>query len=149
MPNVGVAVQAGTICFAAGARVDKNLEQEVQELMSYLGTVIPLPEKLFDAATAISGSGPGFLAVILDAFIDGGVTAGLTPAIASRLACSMMEGTARLLLETGLSAAELRHRVASPGGTTAAGIVQLEREGARSAIIDAVQAAVGRARELG
>ncbi|MEK6536184.1 MAG: pyrroline-5-carboxylate reductase dimerization domain-containing protein, partial [Actinomycetota bacterium] len=122
---------------------------DVAELFRPLGRVIVLSEKLFAAATAISGSGPGFVALFADAFIDGGVMAGLPAPIARELTVTMLYGTAKLLMDQGLLPSELRHKVTSPAGTTASGIAQLERDGARSAIIDAVQAAAGRAKELG
>lgn len=149
MPNVAVEVNAGTICFASGSNVDPQTEEEVYELFRPLGRVIVLQEKLFAAATAIGGSGPGFVALFADAFIDAGVMAGLPVPIARELTVTMLHGTAKLLLEKGLLPSELRHMVTSPAGTTASGIAQLERDGARSAIIDAVQVAAGRATELG
>jgi pyrroline-5-carboxylate reductase len=149
MPNVAVEVGAGTICFASGSNVDPETEEQVFELFSGLGRVVPMPEKLFAAATAIAGSGPGFMAVIADAFVDAGVMTGLPGAVARELTFSMLYGTAALLIEAGLSPSELRHVVTSPAGTTAAGISQLERDGVRSAIIDSVQVAVNRAVELG
>lgn len=149
MPNVAVEVCAGTISLVSGAAVDRDTEEEVINLFSLLGRVIPLPENLFAAATAIGGSGPGFMALLVDAFVDAGVMAGLPSWAARELTFSMFNGAAKLLSEGGLSPSELRRRVTSPAGTTAAGIAQLERDGARSAIIDAVQAALRRANELG
>lgn len=149
MPNVAVEVCAGTISFASGSNADPDTRQEVKQIFSLLGNVISMQEKLFAAATAIGGSGPGFLALIVDAFVDAGIMAGLPSAEARELTYSMMSGTAKLLLEAGLSPGELRHKVTSPAGTTAAGLAQLERDGARSAIIDAVQVTVKRANELG
>ncbi len=148
MPNVAVEVGAGTIAFASGRNVDPETEQKVFELFTSLGQVVPLPEKLFGAATAIGGSGPGFMALIADAFIDAGVMAGLPTGTARELTLSMMRGTAEMLIEGGLAPIELRRKVTSPAGTTAAGLAQMERDGARSAIIDAVQAALERAHEL-
>lgn len=149
MPNVAVAVGAGTIVLATGEHVDMETEKQVIELLAPLGRIVTLPEKLFAAATAISGSGPGFMALIADGFIDAGIMAGLPAAASRELTASMLDGTARLLTEEGLSPTELRHRVTSPAGTTAAGLAQLERDGVRSAIIDAIQVAVNRANELG
>lgn len=148
MPNVAVEICAGTIAFAAGSNVDPETENRVYEIFTPLGRVVPLPEKLFSAATAIAGSGPGFLALIVDAFIDAGVMAGLPVGAARELTCSMLAGTAGLLTEGGLAPIELRRRVTSPAGTTASGLAQLERDGVRSAIIDAVQVALERANEL-
>jgi len=149
MPNVAVEVNAGTICFASGNNVDPQTEGEVADLFRLLGDVVMLSEKLFAAATAIGGSGPGFVALVVDAFIDGGVMAGLPAPIARELTVAMLHGTSSLLLEESLSSLELRHKVTSPAGTTAAGIAQLERNGVRSAFIEAVQVAAGRANELG
>ena len=149
MPNVAVAVGAGTITFASGSNVDQETEEQVYELLAPLGHVVSLPEKLFAAATAIGGSGPGFMALIIDAFIDAGVMAGLPVSAARELTNSMLAGTSQLLSETGMSPVELRHSVTSPAGTTAAGLAQLERDGARSAVIDAVQVAYERAQTLG
>lgn len=148
MPNVAVGVGAGTICFAAGSNVDPETEEHVYELFSRLGRVVPLPEALFAPATAIAGSGPGFMGLIVDAFVDAGVMTGLPGGVARELTYSMLEGTAAMLMQAGLSASELRHMVTSPAGTTAAGISQMERDGVRSAVIDAVQVAVDRANKL-
>ncbi len=149
MPNMAVEVGAGTIAFAAGHGASQALSEEVSGLLQMLGRVIPLQEKFFAAATAISGSGPGFLALIMESFIDAGVLAGLPPAAARELAGSMLAGTAKLISEGGPGPEKLRRRVTSPAGTTAAGLAVLERRGARSAIIEAVQAAWARAGELG
>ena len=149
MPNVAVSVGAGTIVLATGEHVDLETEENVTELLAPLGRIVTLPEKLFPAATAISGSGPGFLALIADGFIDAGVMAGLPGSVSRELTSVMINGVARLLIEEGLSPTELRHRVTSPAGTTAAGLAQLERDGVRAAIIDAIQVAANRANELG
>lgn len=149
MPNVAVAAGAGTIVLATGEHSDLETEEKITEMLAPLGRIITLPEKLFAAATAISGSGPGFMALIADAFIDAGVMAGLPAPIARELTGSMLDGTAKLLIEEGLTPTELRHRVTSPAGTTAAGLAQMERDGVRSAVIDAIQVAVNRANELG
>ncbi len=148
MPNVAVEVCSGTICFAVGNNVDPETEEQVYELFNHLGRVIPLPERLFAPATAIAGSGPGFMALIVDAFIDACVMTGLPGGVARELTYSMLAGTAGMLVDAGLSPGELRHRVTSPAGTTAAGISQMERDGVRSAVIDSVQVAVNRANEL-
>lgn len=149
MPNVAVAVGAGTVVFASGDNVDLETEEKIIELLSPLGRVVTLPESLFSAATAISGSGPGFIALIADAFVDAGVMAGLPGNVARDLTAAMINGTASMMIEGGLSPTELRHKVTSPAGTTAAGLAQMERDGVRSAIIDAIQVAVSRADELG
>jgi pyrroline-5-carboxylate reductase len=149
MPNVGVRVGAGTLAFSAGRFNDTAAEQAVLEAFSRLGEVVPLEERLFDAATALSGSGPAFLGLIIEAFEDAGIVAGLTHADARRLFLSTVAGTAALLREDELGCSDLRRMVTSPGGTAAAGLASMERGGVRGAIIDGVSAAVRRAGELG
>ena len=149
MPNVGVQVCAGTICFAPGRFTHTDAEQRVLDWLSLLGTVVPLAEGQFDAATALSGSGPAFLALLLEAFEDAGIVAGLSHQTARELILSTTIGTARLLDEKNLACTELRRMVMSPGGTSAAGLHRLEAAGVRGAIIDSILAAMTRARELG
>ena len=149
MPNVGVSVGAGTLAYSAGRFTDTAAEQMVLEVFALLGEVVPLEERQFDAATALSGSGPAFLGLIVEAFEDAGIVAGLTHADARRLFLSTVSGTATLLREEDLGCSDLRRRVTSPGGTAAAGLAAMERGGVRGAIIDGVSAALRRAGELG
>ena len=149
MPNVGVSVGAGTLAYSAGRFTDTAAEQMVLEVFSALGEVVPLEERLFDAATALSGSGPAFLGLIVEAFEDAGIVAGLTHADARRLFLSTVSGTAALLREHDLGCSDLRRMVTSPGGTAAAGLAAMERGGVRGSIIDGVSAAMRRAGELG
>jgi pyrroline-5-carboxylate reductase len=114
-----------------------------------VGSVVEVPESLMDAVTGLSGSGPGYMAVVIEALTDGGVASGLPRAIAAQLALQTVLGAARLLDESGMHPAELKDRVTSPGGTTIAGIARLEAGGLRSALIEAVRAATDRSRELG
>jgi pyrroline-5-carboxylate reductase len=102
-----------------------------------------------DAVTGLSGSGPAYVAILIEALADGGVASGLPRSIASQLALSTVLGTAQLLSESKLHPAELKDRVTSPGGTTIAGVSQLEKAGFRSALIEAVKAATQRSKELG
>ena len=102
-----------------------------------------------DAVTGLSGSGPAYVAILIEALAEGGVAAGLPRAIASSLALSTLLGTAQLLQETGMHPAQLKDRVTSPGGTTIAGLTELERAGFRSALINAVLAAKDRSQQLG
>jgi pyrroline-5-carboxylate reductase len=142
-------VCAGTLAFAEGRFAGTPAEPRVLEWLEQLGTVVRLEERLFDAATALAGSGPAFLGLIVEAFEDAGIVSGLSAAKARELIVSTMVGTAGLLDEFGMSCSDLRRTVTSPGGTAAAGLAQMERAGVRSGIIDGVLAAMRRASELG
>jgi pyrroline-5-carboxylate reductase len=149
MPNVGVSVCAGTLCYAPGRFADTAAEQLVLDWFGELGALVLLEERQFDAATALAGSGPAFLGLLVEAFEDAGIVAGLTARTSRDLVLSTMVGTARLLDEEGLSCSDLRRRVTSPGGTAAAGLAAMERASVRGGIIDGVLAAKARAAELG
>ena len=148
MPNVPVKVNSGTLVFARG-RVGSEQADRTLELFSRLGTTVELQERLFDAATAVSGSGPAFFGLVVEAFEDAAIVSGLSAAVGRELAVTTMVGTAQMLTIEGLSCSDLRRMVTSPGGTAAAGLAQMERSSVRGAIIDAVVAARDRARELG
>src|SRR5438045_3387357 len=139
----------GTLAYSAGRFIDTTAEETVLGAFSMLGEIVPLEERQFDAATALAGSGPAFLGLIVEAFEDAGIVSGLSAAKARELIVSTMVGTAGLLDEYGMSCSELRRSVTSPGGTAAAGLAQMERAGVRSGIIDGVLAALRRATELG
>lgn len=149
MPNTPATVGAGMTAIAAGQQVKPHHLEQAQQIFSAVGEVIAVPESAMDAVTGLSGSGPGFVAVAIEALIDGGVSVGLSRAIATQLALQTVRGTAQLLQETGLHPAELKDRVTSPGGTTIAGVTALEQAGFRAALIQAVQAAYHRSQELG
>jgi pyrroline-5-carboxylate reductase len=149
MPNVGVQVGQGTLAYSAGRFTHTDAEQQVLDAFRLLGEVVPLEERQFDAATALSGSGPAFLGLILEAFEDAGIVSGLSYADARTLILSTVTGTAGLLRDEDLPCSVLRRMVTSPGGTAAAGLAQMERQGVRGAIIDGVVAAMRRAGELG
>jgi pyrroline-5-carboxylate reductase len=149
MPNVGVKVGSGTLCFAKGPFSGSDSEQRALGWLEQIGTVVKLEERLFDAATALAGSGPAFLGLVIEAFEDAGITSGLSAATARALILSTMVGTANLLDETGVSCSDLRRMVTSPGGTAAAGLAQMERASVRGGIIDGVLAALARAGQLG
>jgi pyrroline-5-carboxylate reductase len=137
MPNTPATIGAGMTAIAAGQLVNSDQLQAAKHLFEAVGEVVEVPESLMDAVTGLSGSGPGYVAVMIEALIDGGVAAGLPRAIATQLAIQTVRGTAELLQTNRLHPAELKDRVTSPGGTTIAGIAQLERAGVRSALIEA------------
>jgi pyrroline-5-carboxylate reductase len=121
----------------------------VDRLLNSVGRAFHLPEHLLDAVTGLSGSGPAFVAVVIEALADGGVRVGLPRDVALALAAQTVLGTAKMVLETNLHPAVLKDAVASPGGTTIAGLHALERRGLRAALMDAVASATHRATELG
>ncbi len=149
MPNTPATVGAGMTAITLGAYTYKNHLEIARQLFSAVGEVVEVPETLMDAVTGLSGSGPAYVAMMIEALADGGVAAGLPRAIANQLALQTVLGTAQLLHETKLHPAELKDRVTSPGGTTIAGVAQLEKAAFRSALIEAVKAATLRSHELG
>jgi len=149
MPNTPATVGAGITALAGGKAVTPHQMAQARGIFQAVGEVVEVPESLMDAVTGLSGSGPAYVAIMIEALADGGVAAGLPRAIASQLALATVLGTAQLLHKSELHPAELKDRVTSPGGTTIAGISHLERAGFRSALIEAVQAAARRSQELG
>jgi pyrroline-5-carboxylate reductase len=149
MPNTPILVGAGAAAFCLGPKATFEDADLVQRILGTLGKAIELPERLMDAVTGLSASGPAYVAVIIEALADGGVRAGLSRDVANQLAMQTVYGTAKMLLETGLHPGMLKDMVASPGGTTIAGLHAMERGGVRSGLIDAVVAATQRAGELG
>jgi len=149
MPNTPATVGAGMSAIAPGKYVTPAHLELAKGILQAVGEVVEVPESMMDAVTGLSGSGPGYVAVLVEALTDGGVRAGLPRAIASKLALQTVLGTAVLLQESRMHPAELKDKVTSPGGTTIAGIAQLESAGFRSALIEAVMAASDRSRELG
>lgn len=149
MPNTPATVGAGITAIASGTQVQPSHVQKGKQILQAVGDVVEVPESMMDAVTGLSGSGPGYVAIAIEALTDGGVAAGLPRAIAAKLALNTVFGTAQLLKETGMHPAELKDRVTSPGGTTIAGISQLESAGFRSALIEAVRKAAQRSQELG
>lgn len=161
MPNTPMLVGAGITALSRGRFANEAQLAEVSEIFSAVGAVLTVPEKQMDAVTAVSGSGPAYFFLMVEAVVDAGVAAGLPRAVATELATQTMAGAAAMLLnrmaESGTgsavgpldtSAAELRASVTSPGGTTAAGLRELERGGLRSAVASAVEAAKTRSEQL-
>ncbi len=149
MPNTPATIGAGITAIAAGHAARPSDMERAQTLFQAVGEVVEVNESLMDAVTGLSGSGPAYVALTIEALTDGGVAAGLPRAIAAQLALQTVLGTARLIQESQLHPAILKDRVTSPGGTTIAGVAALEQAGFRSALIQAVQAAYRRSRELG
>jgi pyrroline-5-carboxylate reductase len=149
MPNTPATVGAGMTAIAPSPHATPEQVELAKKIFTAVGQVVEVPESLMDAVTGLSGSGPAFVAILVEALADGGVKAGLPRAIAAQLALQTVLGTAQLLQETGLHPAQLKDRVTSPGGTTIAGVAELEDRGFRSAAIAAVYAAYQRSRELG
>ncbi len=149
MPNIACLVGEGMNVFTRGARASSPDAETVTRLLACCGQALELPESLFDAVTALSGSGPAFFAYLLDRLVDGAVKEGLLRAQALILAEQTMLGTARLLMERGLEPADLATAVTSAKGTTAAGRDVLEAGETADVLSRTIQAAARRSRELG
>jgi pyrroline-5-carboxylate reductase len=149
MPNAPALVLQGAAAIAKGKGLERDDLATVQEIFSAVGRVVVLDEELMDAVTGLSGSGPAYVAIVIESLADGGVKMGLDRATAMTLATQTVLGAAQLLLETGLHPGALKDMVSSPGGTTIAGISALEEGGIRTTLIRAVERATQRSRELG
>lgn len=149
MPNTPATIGEGITAIAPGKLVTSEQITTAKKIFTGVGKVVEVAEYLMDGVTGLSGSGPAYVALMIEALTDGGVAVGLPRAIASQLALQTIIGTAKLIEEQQLHPAELKDRVTSPGGTTIAGVAELERLGFRSALIEAVKAAKTRSQELG
>jgi pyrroline-5-carboxylate reductase len=149
MPNTPATVGAGITAIAYAADVSAEQKLQAEAIFGAVGEVLEVPEALMNAVTGLSGSGPGYIAVIIEALTDGGVAVGLSRQVATRLAIQTVLGTAQLLQTSGIHPAQLKDQVTSPGGTTIAGIAALEQAGLRAALINAVKAACDRSQALG
>lgn len=149
MPNTPALVGAGVALISGGTEASADDVATVTGLFSAIGSAVVMKECYQDAGTAISGSGPAYFALVVDAMARAGVAHGLSRSTAQELAVKTMGGTARLIEETGIHPEELIDGVSSPGGTTIAAIGALEAGGVRAAFSEAVSAVVRRARELG
>ena len=149
MPNTPGMVGAGVSVISRGSKVSDEHVEKAKTIMSAIGFVHEVPEMLMDAVTGLSGSGPAYVAIMIDALSDGGVKMGLPRSMALKLAAQTVFGTAKMILEKRIHPAQLRDMVASPGGTTIEGISVLEEHAFRSALIKAIEAASIRSKELG
>ena len=149
MPNTPCLLGESASGYALGPCATEADAELVGQLLRAVGKAFALPEQLLDAVTGLSGSGPAFVYVMIEALADGGVRMGLPRDVALTLAAQTVLGSAKMVLETGQHPAQLKDAVASPGGTTIAGLHALERGGVRAALMDAVEAATRRAEELG
>jgi pyrroline-5-carboxylate reductase len=149
MPNTGALVGKGAAAIAAGTRAGEQHLELAERVLGAVGTVVRVPEAHLDAVTGLSGSGPAYVFLLAEAMTDAGVLVGLSRPIAAALVRQTLLGAATLLVETGETPESLRAAVTSPGGTTAAALQALEAHGLRAAILDAVEAATVRSKEMG
>jgi len=149
MPNTPAMVNEGMAAICPGKHASKEHIQRTQQIFQAVGKAIVIKEeKLMDAVTALSGSGPAFVFLVIESMTDAGVQLGLSRADASIMAAQTVLGASKMLVDTGEHPAVLKNRVTSPGGTTAAGLYELERGSVRAGIIDAVVAAALRSKQL-
>ena len=149
MTNTPAAVCEAATAIARGARTSEEDMVRARAIFSAIGFVAEVKEEQIDAVTALAGSGPAFVYTVIEALADGGTNCGLSPEVSLGLATQTVRGAAQLALESGLSPEDLRRMVITPGGTTAAGLAAMEKQGTASGLRAAVEAAAARGRELG
>lgn len=149
MPNLAATVGLGATAISPGAHATKAHVALAREVFEAVGTVEDVPEKLLDAVTGLSGTGPMYVFHLIEAMADAGVKVGLGREVATRLAMQTVRGSARLAQESSLHPAALKDQVTSPGGTAITALHVLRREGFQAMIMDAVEAAARRSAELG
>jgi pyrroline-5-carboxylate reductase len=148
MSNTPVHVDEAMSVISAGSHADEGHLALTEELLSPVGKVLRIPESLQDGATALSGSGPAYFYYLVEAMVDAGILLGMPRAAALEMVIQSAVGAAVMLRDSGEHPVLLREAVTSPGGTTIAAIRELERHGVRSAVIEAIEAARNRGREL-
>ncbi len=148
MPNTPVSVGSGVVLYAKSSQVEAWQTEEFTQILGKTGNLEPLPEALMDAGSAVSGCGPAFACIFMEALADGAVACGLPREQAMGYTQQMLLGTAKLALETGKHPAALKDAVCSPGGSTIAGVKALEDGGLRAAVMAAVKAAYDRTKAL-
>ena len=149
MPNTPAMVGEGITALAIGPNLEEEAVACAEGILRSVGRVVRIQEQLMDAVTGLSGSGPAYVFLVIEAMTDGGVKVGLPRETASLLAAQTVLGAARMVLETGQHPARLKDQVTSPGGTTMAGLHRLEQGGVRAVLIDAIETATKRSKELG
>lgn len=149
MPNTPAIVGASATAYALGSACTPEDAKWTETLFAAVGVALPVKEGLLDAVTGLSGSGPAYGYLMIEALSDGGVAAGLPRDVATRLAAQTLLGAARMVLETGVHPGALKDQVTSPGGTTIEGVHELERAGVRAGLMNAVRAAAEKSRQLG
>lgn len=149
MPNTPALVGASASAFAAGSAASPEDVALGRRLLGSVGLALEVKEKLLNAVTGLSGSGPAYAFLMIEALADGGVAAGLPRDVAQQLAAQTLLGAARMVLETGQHPGALKDAVCSPGGTTIEAVHVLEKAGLRGALISAVRAAADKAKQLG
>jgi pyrroline-5-carboxylate reductase len=148
MPNTPATVNAGASAIARGTRATDAHVALALAVFEAVGKAVEVDEKLMDAVTGLSGSGPAYVFMLIEALMDGGVKAGLSRDTARLLAAQTVYGAAKMVLESDIHPAQLKDNVTTPGGTTIQAVAVLERAGLRTAIIDAIDAATQRSKEL-
>jgi len=148
MPNTPALIGSGVSAVASDAGLAADIER-ASAVLEAIGRVVHVPESLMDAVTGLSGSGPAYVYLFIESLTEAGIREGLDSEVAGELAVETVLGAARLVRESGEDPAVLREKVASPGGTTIAGLAALEKGGLRTSVLRAVHAATARSRELG
>lgn len=149
MPNIAALVHAAMTAISAGARATQEDMETASDIFNAVGESVIVEEKLMDAVTGLSGSGPSYIFHIINALADAGVKVGFSREIALKLARQTVFGSAKMAIETNEHPMKLRDMVTSPGGTSITGVYMLERDGVTAALINAVEAATRRSQELG
>lgn len=148
MTNMAATVGEAITAYSPGKNVTEGDKEQIRFVLERLGEVIELPESQMDAVTALSGSGPAYIAILIDAMVTAGLKVGLPRDTAFKLATQTLVGTSRLLRETGIGVSELRDAVTTPAGTTIAGIYELEKGSFRTSVMNAVEAATQAAEKV-
>ncbi|MBD3305111.1 pyrroline-5-carboxylate reductase [candidate division KSB3 bacterium] len=149
MPNIAALVHAAITAVSPGHNATDDDIQRTQDIFNAVGDTVVVEERLMDAVTGLSGSGPSYIFHIINGLADAGVKVGFSRQVALKLAAHTVYGAAKMTLETGEHPMKLRDMVTSPGGTSISGIHALERDGVTAALINAVEAATNRSKELG